>query len=297
VAGKADPLVTVRAMRETDLPGARRLQREEGWNQEEADWRLFLGNHPAGCFVAVDEEDSLLGTVTSLRYGSAVCWISMLLVDRGARGRGIGGSLMKRAIAANEGICRSLRLDATPAGRPVYERLGFRRDYTVERWVADPPLPFRTDSPKGTNPGVAIVGDALPGDIIALDAEAFGADRLFFLEHLRRRWPPGARRISAGEGGSGSTAFAFGRGGERYRHIGPVVARGDREAAAILDAVLDAAGEGPLAIDLFPERREFGAHLERRGFRSVRPFTRMTRGGSPGEDPSLLYAAAGPEFG
>ena len=49
-------------MTSADIPEARRLQREEGWNQQEADWRLFLDGHPGGCFVAVAAEDG--GVIT-----------------------------------------------------------------------------------------------------------------------------------------------------------------------------------------------------------------------------------------
>ena len=142
-------LTSIRLMSSGDLPGARRLQHEERWNQTLGDWELFLTANPEGCFVAVAPESTALesagagervvGTITSIRYGEETCWLSMLLVDHRWRGQGIGTRLMEQVIAANEQACACLRLDATPAGRPVYERLGFRADYELQRWKSELP--------------------------------------------------------------------------------------------------------------------------------------------------------------
>lgn len=52
-----------------------------------------------------------------------------------ARGRGLAGGLMARALlAARERGCTTTTLEATKLGRPVYERLGYRHIGALEMW-------------------------------------------------------------------------------------------------------------------------------------------------------------------
>lgn len=280
-------------MTASDLRGARAIQLAEHWNQTEADWELFLTQNPEGCFVAAvqDGPDSefVVGTVTTIRYGSGVCWISLLLVHREYRGLGIAKRLMKSAISANEGACTSLRLDATPAGKPVYEALGFRSDYTLERWARGP-----VDS-AGTfdSPELIKVDATRPADVLRRDLEVFGADRSAVIHHMLLGAPRGAWRS---EGANGAISFVLGRPGEFNYHIGPIISSDPGDTASLIAAGVAAAGRGPVIVDLNPASGA-GPRLEALGFRMQRPFTRMTRGATVSEHPEALVAAIGPEFG
>src|SRR5258705_12655293 len=107
-----------------DIPVGMRLKDQAGWNQLEADWRRLLDLQPDGCFVA-ELGGSPVGTVTTCRFGP-VAWIAMMLVDVRFRRCGIGRALMSHALEDLDahGVC-TVRLDATPLGRPLYETLGF----------------------------------------------------------------------------------------------------------------------------------------------------------------------------
>src|SRR5215467_18486 len=125
----------LRVMTTYDIAGGVRLNMLAGWNQTEADWKRFLLGNPKGCFV-MEEGATAVGTATTLSYEDRFAWISMVLVDPEFRNRGIGTKLLQRAVEHldNAGI-PTLKLDATPLGKPLYEKLGFVGEYEIERWV------------------------------------------------------------------------------------------------------------------------------------------------------------------
>src|SRR5260370_20276392 len=114
-----------------DMEAGLGLCRASGWNQLEADWRCFLECNPAGCRVAV-REGHVVGTVTTLNYQEKFAWISMLLVDPQWRGRGIGTQLLEEALRTLSGIA-TVRLDAPPAGKLVYHKVGFQAQHRLLR--------------------------------------------------------------------------------------------------------------------------------------------------------------------
>jgi predicted N-acetyltransferase YhbS len=53
-----------------------------------------------------------------------------------AQGKGIGRALLSTVMAAErEAGAEAFFLGATPAGRPLYERLGYRTVFSAEVWV------------------------------------------------------------------------------------------------------------------------------------------------------------------
>ena len=51
------------------------------------------------------------------------------------RGGGIGRRLMEQALEHLSGRrVVSMKLDATPAGKPLYEKLGFITELVIQRW-------------------------------------------------------------------------------------------------------------------------------------------------------------------
>src|SRR5690242_17875638 len=127
-------------MTSADVPLGLRLREQAGWNQTEADWRRFLALEPDGCFVA-ELDGAAAGTAAAFVFGP-VAWVAMVLVDEALRGRGVGGALMRHALDfLDRRAVRTVRLDATPLGRPLYEKLGFVAEYTLLRYAgALPPV-------------------------------------------------------------------------------------------------------------------------------------------------------------
>ena len=131
--------MNLRTMTTADIPAGMRLKDVAGWNQTPADWRCFLQSSPRGCFAA-EVDGKVVGTAATIVYEQRFAWIGMVLVDPGFRGRGIGTRLLRKAVEHLDEIgIGTMKLDATPAGRPIYRKLGFEDEYEIERWLLKRP--------------------------------------------------------------------------------------------------------------------------------------------------------------
>jgi GNAT superfamily N-acetyltransferase len=266
-----------RPLTEADLPRAAALSFLIGWNQIADDWALFLRQ---GEGRAIDDGAPALGaTAAVIRYGADLAWISMVLVRPDLRRRGHATMLMRWAIDVLDGT-RCVALDATPAGREVYRRLGFRDLWGFARWA----LPDTLPQGSGVRP---MTEDDWPA-VLGQDADAFGAPREALLRDFAARAP-----AFVAEDGSG---FALARDGARGPQVGPVVARDDATAMALI-AAMRAALPGACVLDLPDARPGLAAWLADHGGTLQRPFTRMALGADTPGDAALLAAVAGPEFG
>jgi GNAT superfamily N-acetyltransferase len=257
------------------LAGCAALSAAAGWNQNAADWRLML-ELGEGWGLALPD-GTLAASTLALPYGK-FAWLSMVLVLPGQRRRGYASRLLRAALAALERGGLAPVLDATPAGREVYRREGFRDTWTFRRYVLDP-------APGPTGAGVrALREDDWPW-ILELDRTAFGGERAAVLRALARRLPAAALVVER-EG------FLLGRDGRETPQLGPLVARSRAAAQALLQAGL-ARMPGPVYADIADH-----AGLARPGFTEQRPFTRMVHGGgaAPG-DAARVFLVAGPELG
>jgi GNAT superfamily N-acetyltransferase len=124
--------IAIRLLTENDVESALALSASCGWNQRAAEWRMMLQIAPSGAFTAATP-DGIVGTAIGIDYGN-FAWIAMMLVNPDYRSRGLGARLLEAAIGA---LPRDLpiRLDATPLGRPLYERYGFVLESSLTRHV------------------------------------------------------------------------------------------------------------------------------------------------------------------
>src|SRR6266699_3502077 len=174
--------ISLRQMTEGDVPAADELRRLAGWNQTLEDWRRLLRLEPRGCFVAV-QEGEVVGTVTTTTYGRALAWIGMMLVHAEHQRHGIGTWLMRQALEYLQGHgVECVKLDATPAGRPLYEKLGFVPESTLTRWQRL--SSGKTQTPDSAPSGARELTDADWKAVEALDRAAFGASRARLLRSL-----------------------------------------------------------------------------------------------------------------
>src|SRR4051812_4709073 len=103
-----------------DLDAAHRLSLAVEWPHRREDWGFFLS---LGAGYVARDADRVVGTILYWKYGPRHARLGMVIVDPASQGRGIGGKLMSLALEDLEG--RVVQLTATPAGMPLYERLGF----------------------------------------------------------------------------------------------------------------------------------------------------------------------------
>ena len=283
----------LREMTGADIPAGLRLKEVAGWNQTAADWQRFLDRSPHGCFVA-EMDGQVRGTVTTIPYERCFAWIGMVLVDPGYRGRGFGTALLERAIEYLDGLNLSaLKLDATPQGKPLYEKLGFRSEYEIGRWT------LRRGGSESQKPVRTAVREPVTPELLERvcrwDREVFGADRSFLLKSLHAHAPDFTQAIVK----TGALAgYAFGRQGSFADHLGPWTATDASTAHALLDGFLASSSREMQIADCLHSHPAAADLLKAAGFSHARPLIRMCRGSNryPGR-PELQCAILGPEFG
>lgn len=267
-----------------DIDGGHALVTEAGWNQVPADWRLML-EHGEG--IAVTSPDgTLAATALTHRFGS-VGWISMVLVARAFRRRGIATELIRRCVALLEAKGVTPGLDATEAGRLVYEPLGFQPVYALSRRVAT----ITAQHAPCTGIRRAVTADL--DKIAAYDESLFGLDRAHILRQLLARAPMLAH---VAEQDGAIRGFVLGRDGRQALQVGPLAAEDSETAIRLARAALSNVN-GLVYVDSLDAQDALNAYLGSRGFTVQRGFTRMlVRRSTPFDDPRRTFAIAGPEL-
>ena len=202
----------------------------------------------------------------------------MVLVHGPYRRRGLATRLMERSLAELRDRGLVPFLDATPAGRPVYERMGFRAVEALTRWRGQ---------------GGGREAHDLP------PTRRRRRDRRARPRRVRRR-PVGrsrrparpARRAVAGAIPA-ATASAWRGAGRTATYVGPLVARETGTALRLLESAL-AEISGPVLIDVPDRQAEVDGLLAERGFGPERPSRGWRSTSDTGfGDPALVRAIAG----
>jgi GNAT superfamily N-acetyltransferase len=293
----SDPIL--RLLTVDDLADAVRLSTIVGWNQRLDDWRLLLRIAPGAAFAA-DIDGRIAATAIGIDYGR-FWWIAMMLVDPSYRRRGLGRRLLETAMATVP-ASRSIRLDATTLGRPLYLQYDFADEATISRHVrsgkpAIEPASGALDSGVEVRP----IRSADLAVISEQDKTSFGGDRAAVLEWALHDAPQFAHVVYTSDA---RAHYCFGRRGRLFDQIGPVVAGDERIARVLAGAAIDAAADRPVVVDAFDQHSEFAAWLRSRGFAVQRPLIRMRRPAKVNGSTTAVasgslaeFAIFGPEFG
>ena len=283
-------MLELRNMELSDMDGLMKLKNAEGWNQLEKDWALLIQYKEAVNLVAL-MENRIVGSVTALNYANTVAWIGLMLVEKKYRGRGIGKSLML-AVLDKLDNCASIKLDATPAGRPLYRKLGFKEEYTLYRMI-NPLLSSIKPGENCMEPERMRLDD-IP-DVAAFDKEVFGADRTELITGLYEACPALAWLIRENREVAG---FCLGRPGQNFTQLGPVHARSDVLAESLILSAINHIQGQSVVVDIPADQCRLRHWLEILGFKTQRPFERMylSENPHPGRIDSV-YLIAGPELG
>lgn len=227
VVNVSSPLTQLRYRRFTpaDIPAAHALSLALGWHYRPEDWQ-FSADTSTG-YVA-EENGVVVGTAMCWKFGADRASLGHIIVSSAHQGRGIGRALMDTVLG--ELGSRITFLHATPAGLPLYEKLGFSVCGSLGQYQG---------TVSGAEP-VALLDDArlragTPVDLphlVALDMRASGLDRAALLSSLLKRGESVLLEHD-GEIVGFSVLRHFGRG----YVIGPVVAphsNGDAHAKALI---------------------------------------------------------------
>lgn len=280
-------MITYRTMVLDDIDAGLSLCRLAGWNQLAYDWKIFFTQSPAGCVVALSN-NKVVGTVATIRYQKCFSWIGMVLVHPDYQERGIGSQLLEEAlmILKNE---ETVKLDATPAGRKVYLKLGFIDEYNLSRMTgkaASGIMKTSTVRPLKKNDLFAVTKS---------DREIFGAGREQVLHAILEEAP---HLAFLAEEGNELHGYCLGRNGYSFTHIGPVIAKDVAIAKELVSAALSNCNGELVVLDVTHFNTEWMEWLKVIGFTEQRPFIRMFRGSNRYRGmPEKQFAILGPEFG
>lgn len=275
-----------------DIPLGLRLARQAGWNQIEADWRRFLAMQPDGCFVG-ELGGAPVATTAAFIFGP-VAWIAMVLVDADSRRKGIATTLLKHALdfLDNHGV-KTVRLDATAAGQPVYEKLGFAPEYPLTRYQGTASEVGRA-SPHDTPRRAGTL--ALPSsiaEIAAFDHRMTATPRERMLARLFEE-SPDLTRILHRDGQL--EGYVTGRRGANATLIGPCIATA-WAGPTLLGETLSLCSSQPVFLDIPQDNAPAIEIAEKHGLSIQRHFVRMCRGERIADHVEAIWASSGPEKG
>lgn len=285
---RINPAIRLRTMQESDFPDCQRLREQVGWNQTMIDWRRFLSYNPQGCFVAALPE-RIVGTACTIPYEDRFGWVAMVIVDRDCRRLGIGTLLLNAGIEHLEKRGLTVKLDATPAGKMLYDTLGFHDEYGLARMECM--NGSFVESKTFLTPIRMQDIDAL----IDYDAPRFGATRKQVLESYLHYYPQFAFWMRETDSIQG---YIMAREGTNAFHIGPWVAENPEIACCLVQSVLQIRKPDKVFVDIVEPNPPVRTMLESLGFQEQRPFIRMFKGinNHPGM-PDRTYGITGPELG
>jgi GNAT superfamily N-acetyltransferase len=281
--------ITFRPFTRDDIAAAHALSLAVSWPHRADDWR-FVADAGSG-FVAQSPQ-GVAGTALCWKYGASGASLGMVIVSPDQQGRGIGRELMERLLEALGE--RTTVLHATPAGQPLYEKLGFHAIGTIDQHQAsDFDVPTVALS-KGEQLRPLLAADTRR--LIELASRASGLERSALLPALLTV-AQGVALECDGELRGFALIRRFGRG----HAIGPVVVAestgnandngaSTRQAQALIAHCL-AANRGAFTRIDIPGDSGLTHWLEALGLKRVDTVVKMSRNGAPARDPAVTQFA------
>jgi GNAT superfamily N-acetyltransferase len=261
--------ICLRDLEESDIDAAHSLSVAVGWPHRPGDWRAVLEIGHGYC--AHDSIGRLVGTAMWWPIGAAFATIGMVIVAPGLQGRGLGRQMMDAVLEAARG--RTLQLNATAAGMPLYISQGFRAVGAIRQYQGIArPTKWQGSAGIGTRPSTA--EDWV--SIAKLDRAAHGIDRRHILRALT-----GDSAGAVGERDGRVTGFAFCRPFGRGHMIGPIVAADEATAIALTMPFVTAHAGHFLRADIPEGAADFTRLIEECGLLPAGGGTTMIKGRAP----------------
>jgi GNAT superfamily N-acetyltransferase len=264
-------LLTLSEMKIEDVPRLHELSIGVNWPHRANDWEMLFGLGQG--LVTRDEIGRILGSAMWFPMGPDLVSIGMVITSPRLQDHGSGRWLMHHILEETKD--RGKILNATKAAYRLYLSLDFVPRKTVFQHngvvhtVPDAPDMTRPIEPRDTSA------------VIALDAEAYGADRTPVIDKILP--------ISTGtvlERGGSVTGFALCRQFGRGHVIGPVVAETQEEAVSLIRPHVEALKGKFARMDTREESGVLRQFLAEAGIAPYDTVTTMTLGKVP--DPGRL---------
>jgi len=268
----------LREMTSEDLVAAHALSREAQWPHRLEDWDFMLR---VGQGVVAERGGAVVGTAMGWTYGADAATVGMVIVSPECRGGGVGRKLMN-AIIERLGD-RTILLNATDVGLPLYKSLGFKAVGGVHQHqgaaFSVPIIALRAHE------RVRPMGAGAAAVIAELDRKASGLERgVLFAELLKT-----AQGVVLDRDGEATGFALFRRFGRGYA-IGPVVAPDGHGAKVLISHWLGSNAGMFTRLDL-PYDSGLSSWLVDLGVAGVGRVTTMARGELPArEDTAATFA-------
>jgi ribosomal protein S18 acetylase RimI-like enzyme len=263
--------LSIRLLSDADLVNADAILKAAfgGAGSRIGDLQFYRRIQPDGWFLAFQHARPV-GMVGATNY-KAFAHVGFMAVHPEAQRQGIGLALMQHVLAwlDQQGLPLVV-LDASKAGQPLYEKLGFAAydDTLVVQCSGHMPA---TERP----PQVQTVSAQELDELIRGDTAVFGADRGRVLQALWQTSPERALLLRNELGQV--TGYLFAQKGR----IGPWVMHQAEGAEALLRAASALPYAGGVSVTVPAENLEAVALLKRYGFEKVRTNRHMSRGSGP----------------
>jgi GNAT superfamily N-acetyltransferase len=277
--------LALRPLVPADIPAAHRLSQAVDWLHRAEDWDFALG---LGHGVAAVANGDILGTALWWPYGDDYATLGLIIVSPQHQGAGIG-KMMMQALLDQAGT-RTLMLNATAQGVPLYEKNGFRPGGEIHQHQGM----FSAAPPPALAAHERIRFAAMPDlPVLArLDADATGLQR----RHVLQRLLQVGEAIVLERNGE-PVGFAILRPFGRGLTIGPVVAADGDAARLLISHWLHEQRGQFVRIDV-TGGSGLGDWLGERGLPLVGVVSSMTRGASPAPTgPARLFALVNQALG
>ncbi|MGD0248253.1 MAG: GNAT family N-acetyltransferase [Candidatus Limnocylindrales bacterium] len=274
----------IRPMTAADIDAAVAMYQAGGWGERRRylEWQFAS---PAMRLLVGVRDGAVVATGMAAINGP-VGWIGSIFVDASMRSRGYGQALTEAACALIDAAgCRTQALIASPLGKPLYDKMGFRVDEYYQILEAVP----LANAP--TPPPGRILRPMRPEDldrVHALDRQATGEDRSYILDSLA-----GSGWVVESEGELEGFLVSILPGG------GTVVAPEIDDAVCLLDQLRHlGVGRTETFHAAVPQVHESGWRgLEQLGWNRSFLTPRMLRGPAIDWDPTLIWGVLTFAFG
>ncbi|WP_024694493.1 GNAT family N-acetyltransferase [Pseudomonas syringae] len=264
----SDSTYHYRAATAADMPAAHALSVHLKWPHREEDWGMVQRTSQG--FVA-EQAGQLVGVAFTCHQGD---WssIGLVIVGDSHQGKGIGRRLMQLCLDVT--APRTPMLNATEAGAPLYQSMGFVDYARIQQHQGVPQLPQQL--PLAAGSALRTLGSADHPALIRLANEGSGLDRTAVLTDLLRD-AEHAVGIEVEDQLQGVALLRrFGRG----HIIGPVVARDQAQARQLISCLLHLIPDAFVRFDILSDSG-LAPWLESLGLACVDRAPRMVLGAPP----------------
>ena len=281
-AGSVDG-ISLRTMQSIDVSKGQELSARLQWPHRREDWAQMYRLSEGAVLEA--DDGSIVGTCFATRQGSYAT-IGLVIVDPAYQGRKLGQRLMKWAVDVAEG--RSIVLNATDVGLPLYEKMGFRSFNRIHQYQGQSVAgPSELDSRRTR------LATARDFDQIVHLADSSTA---FSRQAIIAEFCAIAKKVAVVEENGAVVGFGISRPFGRGYAIGPVVAHSREQARQLVASLLTDLQESFVRIDV-TDQSGLEDIVQATGLKLVGQVPTMVLGEEPPAAPARQFAVASQALG